>query len=333
MWKRVVHWAQPAIFVLACVLIVLLLASHWEELRSYPWTLDGRWLLLSLAALLASWAMEVGIWRDLLRLLGGWLSYGAAVRIWFLSAIVRYIPGNIWQPLSMTLYGQQYGIRPEATVMSIALYQAVILLSAAVIAALYVLVTGNLGLLTPWLQAVLPALVLLMALPAAVFLLRPMWLIAILNWALHKIGRRRLDAQLSSGRLFALLAVATLNWLLWGASFAALTFALGAYSQDQALQLAPHLVVAYPIAYAAGFVSLITPSGFGVREGVFVILLAPLMDPAVVAVAALAMRVVTLVGEFILALISAVWGRSAGTSAAVGAPQEAPTPMALPREG
>ena len=77
--------------------------SQWEELRAHTWELQPGWLLASALLLLASWAMEIGIWQHLLRLVGGRLPYAPAVRIWFLSAIVRYIPGNIWQPLSMTL--------------------------------------------------------------------------------------------------------------------------------------------------------------------------------------------------------------------------------------
>ena len=61
-----------------------------------------------------------------------------------------------------------------------------------------------------------------------------------------------------------LLLVQILNWLLWGASFAALTFALGAYTPAQLWRLTPHLIAVYPIAYAIGLISFITPSGFGV---------------------------------------------------------------------
>ena len=50
---------------------------------------------------------------------------------------MRYVPGNIWQPLSLTLYSRRYGVPAEATVTSIALYQVMILLAAAPLAAIY----------------------------------------------------------------------------------------------------------------------------------------------------------------------------------------------------
>ena len=150
----------------------------------------------------------------------------------------------------------------------------------------------------------IPILAMLAILPVLVFLILPQLLTGSINWMLNKMGRESLDTELSSGRLLALLLVAMVNWLLWGGSFAALTFGLNAYSQAEMMALAPHLIAAYPIAYAIGFLSFITPSGFGVREGAFYLLLTPLLGGGVTTVIALAMRVWTTVGELIMAGLS-----------------------------
>jgi uncharacterized membrane protein YbhN (UPF0104 family) len=311
MVMRTLRRLQPIFMVLALLFVAGLLRSQWDQLQDYQWRLSPGWLLASGLLLLASWAMEVGIWRSLLALVGGPMDYGPALRIWFLSAIMRYIPGNIWQPLSMTVRCQQWGVRPEATLTSVALYQAIILLAVAPITALYIAISGEtgLGLLGDFLRGTAPWLVAITLIPVIAFLVRPQWLMALINWGLHKIGREMLDARLTSRRLLALLAVAAVNWLLWGASFAALTFGLSEYSLTRMGELLPFLVLSYPIAYAIGFLSFITPSGFGVREGAFYLLLAPLMGGGVVTVAALAMRIWTTIGELIMAGISAIWER------------------------
>jgi len=311
MVMRTLRRLQPVFMVLALLFVAGLLRSQWDQLQNYQWRLSPGWLVVSGLLLLASWAMEVGIWRSLLALVGGPMDYGPALRIWFLSAVMRYIPGNIWQPLSMTVRCQGRGVRPEATLTSVALYQAIILLAVAPITALYIAVSGEtgLGLLGDFLRGTAPWLVAATLIPVVAFLVRPQWLMALINWGLHKIGREMLDARLTSRRLLALLGVAAVNWLLWGASFAALTFGLSQYSPAQMGELLPFLVLSYPIAYAIGFLSFITPSGFGVREGAFYLLLAPLMGGGVVTVAALAMRVWTTIGELIMAGISAIWER------------------------
>ena len=132
---RIIQRMQPLFLALALLFIVLLLRSQWEELSQHTWHLNLGWLSASALFMLASWALEIQVWRRLLAVVGAHLPYWPAVRIWFLSAIVRYIPGNIWQPLSMTLLCQRRGIAPEATLTSVALYQILILLAASPIAA------------------------------------------------------------------------------------------------------------------------------------------------------------------------------------------------------
>ena len=298
---RITRWVQPVFFVVACISIALLLSSQWSELRAYPWTLNLGWFLAAIALLLVTWAVEVGIWWHMLQYMGGLLPYLAAVRIWFLSAVMRYIPGNIWQPLSMTLYCKRHGIRVEATLTSIVLYQVVILLAVAPIAAAYLLLYGNLGLLSDTLSAVTPGLIAIALAPVVLFLIRPEYLMTMLNWGLSKIGRPKLDTHLSSRRLFLLLVVAVVDWILWGATFAAFTFSLSEFDPASQIALAPHLIAAFPIAYAIGFLSLITPSGFGVREGAFFLLLSPLMDGVAITLIALAMRFWTAGGELLIA--------------------------------
>jgi glycosyltransferase 2 family protein len=287
--------------LLALLFMGYLLSSQWQELATHQWSLNGGWLALSALGLAAAWAVEVALWWLLLRLIGGRIPYWAAVRIWFLSAVVRYIPGNVWQPLSMTLQAGRWGVRPEITLPSIALYQLTIVLATAPIAALYVGATGNWGLLTQWLGPWTAWLAALVMLPVLLFLLRPVWLIEIFNWVLVRVGRQPLIAQLSRGMLLLLLLIAMLDWLLWGAAFAALAFAVTAFSPDEMRALLPHLVAAYSVAYTIGFLSIVTPSGLGVREGAFYLILAPVMGGGIVTVTALAMRLWTTLGELVAA--------------------------------
>lgn len=295
---------QPLFLLLAFGLIFLLLRGQWDELRRQQWRLHGGWLALSGLCMVASWAVEVWVWQQLLRHIGGQLAYVAAWRVWFLGAIVRYVPGNIWQPLSMALHCQRLGIRPEATLTSVVLYQVVSLLAVAPIAAAYFpLARGN-NTATSILYRAAPGLIVLLLLPVVIFLLKPGWLLEALNWILQKAGRPTLNAQLANRDLTLLLAASVANWLLWGLAFAALVFALQPYATERIIQLAPHLMMVYSIAYAVGLVSVVAPSGLGVREGAFYLLLSPMLDGGSVTLAALAMRVWNMIGEIVLAALS-----------------------------
>jgi len=324
MLKRLANWIQPIVLGLALLFITGLLASQWSNLRAYPWRLHNGWLALSALFMLVSWLIEIGLWRTILHLISisrkqqpppthesritnhdPTLPYFSAMRFWFLSAITRYIPGNIWQPLSLTIYCRRWGFAPEATMTSVLFYQIVLLLSSIPIAAFYFGVTRNFGLLTEYLNSVIIWLIPLGVIPLLAFLLRPDWLICCINWALQKTGRDPLNATLGWRDLLRLILVAICHWITWGICFATLTIALSDFTTAQMLDFASHLITVYAIAYTIGYLSVITPSGLGVREGAFFVLLTPLMGATAVTVAALAMRLWTTVGELFAAAISA----------------------------
>jgi glycosyltransferase 2 family protein len=315
MLKQWLQRAQPFLVAVSLVLIGLLLRSQWAELQAHSWRLHPGWLAVSAFFMGATWLVEVSLWRRLLAVVGGGLPFAAAWRIWFLTALVRYVPGNIWQPLSMTLYCQRRGIRPEATLMSMVLYQAVTMLAVMPIAGVYLLLYNQQGLLSQLVAGLAPWLVAAGLMPVLVFLVRPELLVQVVNWALNKVGRPALAAQLTSRTLFFLLLVGVLSWLLWGASFAALTFALRPYTNGELVRLAVPLVAVFSVGYAVGFLSLITPSGFGVREGAYYLLLVPLLDGATVAVAALAMRIWIIVAEVVVATGALLWKTGAEETA------------------
>ncbi len=312
MLARLRRPAQILFLLLALVFMGLLLWSQWGELRTYPWRLRPLWLPPAAALLFVSWALEIVIWRRLLRLLGGSITFGYGFRIWFVSAIMRYIPGNVWQPLGMTVLCYQQGVRPEATVASIALYQVVNLLSVALIAAVYFPLTGNLGLLQQVVRLPLAQLITLIALPVLLFLARPQWLIRILNWGLRLIKRRPLAVTLSSRELLIAVSLEIVVWLLLGASFAAVTMALTDWRLTEQGAKTVHLIAGYPIAYSIGYLSFITPSGLAVREGVMYLLAAPIIGGGLITVAALAMRIWLIICELAAAGLSLLtWpGRS-----------------------
>lgn len=305
--RSLLRWLQPLLALVAALFIIAFVAQQAPELRAYSWSLNAGWLLLSALLMLASWALEIRIWSALLAMLGGHMAYFDAARIWFLTAVVRYIPGNIWQPLSMTLYAQKRGVAPEATVTSILLYQLVILVAAGPMAALYFWAFGNWGILLaeggPG-AATAPLLALLL-LPLLLLILLPHLLVRALNWILRRAGRPLLEQGFQRGRLLLMVLLAMVDWLLWGATFATLTFGLTSFAPAEMLRLAPHLILSYPIAYSVGFLSILLPSGFGVREGALYVLLAPLMAGSVATVAALAMRLWTVLGEVIMAILAA----------------------------
>lgn len=307
MLMRVLRRLQPLFVALALLFIGLLLHAQWEELQHYEWRIDLRWLMFSAGLMIAAWAIEVFLWLRMLGTVGSRLPYWTSLRAWFLSAIVRYIPGNIWQPMSLTYLAAQRGVPIEATLTSLLLYQLITILAVGPIAAGYFMLTGNQGTLPDVLSEATFGVVALAVTPVIIFMARPRWLLEGINWGLDRIGRPRLPIELPRPTLLCLFALSAFDWLLWGATFYALAYGIGVAVPGENVSAMLHLLPLYPVAYAIGFLSFLTPSGLGVREGALYVLLAPLLGGGNATMLALAMRIWTTLGEVVAAGIGALF--------------------------
>jgi hypothetical protein len=288
--RRALAIAQPIIIVLAFVLLGELLRSQWDSLRTYQWQIRLPWLVASGACVIAGWLIEIRMWQRLLALMGGPLPYFSTVRIWFASAIVRYLPGNIWQPLSLTMRCGERGVRPEATLASLTLFQSIHLMAVGPIAAVYLGTWGRASVLPHWLESSSRWWAIALAAPTVFFLIRPGSMLTLVNAALVRIGRDPLPLRLTTGQLLRLLGVSLTAWVFFCAGFTALAGAILPPFAVSFRAAVPHLVAAYPIAFVLGFLSLLTPGGLGVREGILFLLLSPIIGGDNAIVIAIAMR-------------------------------------------
>ncbi|HUW11557.1 MAG TPA: DUF2079 domain-containing protein, partial [Anaerolineae bacterium] len=135
----------------------------------------------------------------------------------------------------------------------------------------------------------------LYAVPAGLLLLQPRLLERALNWVLARFKRSPIRVTLTWARVWVLLLGYAVAWCLMGAGFAALVRALTPLSWAQV----PALVAVFTASYVIGFLSLLTPSGLGVREGVMTLLLATTLSAGVAAVVAIVARLWMVVGELI----------------------------------
>ena len=277
-FARLRPWLSIGVFILALVFLGALLASQWRQLQSFTWRIEPLWAGVALLLLWLTWLLELNQWRFILTRLGGPLAYGQAARIWFFSNIIRYIPGNVWQFLGMSELCAAHGIPRTATFTSIALHQAISTLAGLLLAAFYFALMGQ----GVWFDRLRPALWLA---PLGLLGLHPRILETTLNWALARLKRPPLRIVLTLPDLARLFAAYLLVWIGFGLGFSALTRSLTPLTPAQI----PWLIAGYAAAYVIGYLSLLTPSGLGVREGALVLLLhglfaAPL--PTVIAIVA-----------------------------------------------
>ena len=270
----------PTVVVLAVVtgFFVATLAARWNDVISLKWRLEP-WLFAAATVVLAlSYGLVAWLWGFALRRAAG-IRLVAGARIWFLSNLARYVPGNVWSYVGAVELARREGVARRTTLAVMALTQ-VLSVGVALAVGLPVLLAERARLGRP---ALLGAVVVVAVAALAVLFRR----------RLLGLARRRLPgfdpAELapSAGTVAWLVAGYAAYWVVTGLAFAALVASLYPLAAGDV----PLVVAAYAAAYAAGFLALLTPAGLGVREGVLVVALAPVLPAGPALVVALVSRV------------------------------------------
>jgi glycosyltransferase 2 family protein len=278
------RWLTLAVLAVVAGFFVATLAARWTDVISVNWRLRPGVFALACVLLAVSYALVACLWGLALRRAAG-TRLVAGARIWFLSNLARYVPGNVWSYVGAVELARREGVARSTTLAVMALTQ-VLSVAVALLAGLPVLVAERARLGRP-------------ALLGTVVVAAVAGLAALFRRRLLALARRRLPnldpAGLTpSARTVVLLVLGyAAYWAVTGLAFAALVASLASLAAADV----PLVVAAYAAAYAVGFLALLTPAGLGVREGVLVVALAPVLPAGPALVVALVSRVWMMLAE------------------------------------
>ena len=271
------RWLTVAVLAVVAGFFVATLAARWNDVISLKWRLEPGLFAVATVLLALSYGLVACLWGLALgRAAGTGLAAGA--RIWFLSNLARYVPGNVWSYVGAVELARREGVARRTTLAVMALTQ-VLSVGVALLAGLPVLLAERARLGRP-------------ALLGAVVVVAAAALAALFRRQLLALARRRLpeldpaDLTPSAATVVLLVVGYAVYWAVTGLAFAALVASI----YPLAVADVPLVVAAYAAAYAAGFLALLTPAGLGVREGVLVVALAPVLPAGPALVVALLSR-------------------------------------------
>src|SRR5439155_1053482 len=209
----------------------------------------GYFLLLTLGIVLPALSFTI-----LVRSMGYQFTYRDGYHSLNLSQIAAMVPGKIWGFAGLAGLLSARGIPKRDSVLVISLH-TLFTLSAAVF-------VGTFGLIPiiGW------AYTLLCLVPAVLLLVGRSWCETLRSHFF--MGSSPLPSSLN---ILCMLVVGVGSWVAVSACFALLV-----YSAAGQGPVSPLLVSsAFAAGYVGGFVSFITPSGLGVREGIITVILGP----------------------------------------------------------
>lgn len=268
------------------------IVRNLDGLRDFEWHLRPGMLLLSLAALVAVLFLGVVYWGIVLRAFGVRVALIPLARTWFLANLSRYIPGVVWQFVSIAQLGVGAGMGAVLSITSLLVQMGFNLLAA-----------GALGLLIlpgSELAAAYPLIGELRWLaPLALVAVHPAVIRTMVRWMARLSRREAVDWEGTWLQGVGLLLLASAIWVVYGATF----FLFLSAFVDLPLALLPAVVAVHAVSFLVGYLAFFAPAGLGFKDAALTVLLAGLLPSSVAASLAVAARLWSIAGEVLPALM------------------------------
>jgi uncharacterized membrane protein YbhN (UPF0104 family) len=267
--KKAIGLAVAAVILF---FIVRSLAKGLAELGTYDLRVSG-WRMVGAFAIFGLLFPIYGrIWQYILGKLGYGIGFTKSMRIWFLSQAGRYIPGKVWFALGRIYLCEREGIPKSITTVAMGLEIALVLGSAIVVFGLA--------------SAASPSL------PGRPYVFG-LWLVPVIIAGMHpRIVRavlvrfRRLPVEFNMAYvdMLKLLGCYIVCWCIYGIGFYLIGTSLGLtaappeFYSDGTVRVIGEMTGVNALSWAGGLLSVVTPAGLGVREGISGVLLASIVE-------------------------------------------------------
>ena len=301
-WRRILGYLI-ALAALASLGIVL--ARTWDDVikSGFKFEFDLLPLVVSLVLLVVARGFAVEAWRRILISLGEHFDFGFGARVWFLSNLTRYIPGNVWQVATMMVLVEQRGVSKTNALLSQVLYTALALAIAGLVGLMFIfarpdlfaaIMPASLAAFAPIIAAIaFAALVIIFALPTT-----HRFIVVITA----RLMRRDIVAStptFARGLVPPLFSL--MMWLTNGVAFYLFITSITSLALENIFAF----IAMNAAAYWIGYVSFLTPSGLGAREGMLALMLSTFFPMPIAVALSLVTRLWTTAGE--LLGVSLVW--------------------------
>jgi uncharacterized membrane protein YbhN (UPF0104 family) len=292
------RWAIVAIQLSALAIVLFFVGwafrGTWHDAEPRLRDADFSELGFSITLVAAYYLLFTVGWQWILAAWGLRVPYIAALQAEMTSILAKYVPGSVWIPAARVAAMRRFGVRDTPLVLGSMVMEAGLSALAGVLVFFVSLTTVGFS-SAPVLPLLALALIAMIGLHPRIFtpgikkLLRPFGIASM--------------PPLSYPTLLGLLTFYCFTWLVGGA---ALWFLLRSLGGDPSVVEIPYLGGVAAVGAIVAFLSLITPSGLGVREAsMYGLLLAVTTSGIALGVTVLNRLTITVV-ELVLLLVGAL---------------------------
>jgi hypothetical protein len=235
------------------------------------------------------------IWQKELSFFGYSLTTYESIYHWAASELKRYIPGNIWSFLGRGIRFGEMGVTKKHIVTALILEAQLIVLGALVISLPAIIL-----LVTPYVPFIQPQLLMMIIIFMTCIILTLFFYQNVFYKYVTLSFVPMIFSPLSAQKHMSLLFLSSLSYLFFGLGF---YFSIVSFIHIPS-NFFMITISGLVLAYLVGYLSLITPSGLGVREVVAGIILTTIASTSVVNFAVLFSRIFLTLVELIFVTIT-----------------------------
>lgn len=273
-----------SVILIAIFFILKVLLNYTDQVSTSLALISGRNIFFSFILYLGYFYVRALSWHFILKSGEQNLNIYDSLAIWFLGEAARYIPGNVWSFAGRVYLANQKRIPKRFTVFSLVIEMLLMIIITVVLSLPALNFTYNQPIHNlNWLLFLIPLLL------AGILLLNYRDRLTKMISSFQTIPARQFDSP--AFKLAVLLQ--TLSWLLFG---------LGTYVVLSQFNQGINVLVGISIpilAWLVGYLSVVTPMGLGVREGVLIALFTPSLGLAQATMVALISRLMIVLVEVV----------------------------------
>ena len=285
--RRVIYFALicAVLYFVGWALVRNIRKVSWGQISLNPWFIGLSFVAMLGLRCLAGLSLHV-----VLDALDSRIEWRRAMAIGWIGNLARYIPGKVATVASQIVLLKESGVRPALAVTATFLVGALAIPAALIMATpLLFMHDGMAGLPGRW-------LVILLIVVAGFVGLHPHVFIFISNIALRKMGRKTISVSVSRRKLLLAAGLLAVKLSFFGTGLWLVARSLVPVD----LSLWPYFVAAASCARLSTLLAFFTPAGLGVREGMYLLILGPVIGPGPAALVAIVARLVAILSDLVI---------------------------------
>lgn len=298
------------ISVLAIIFIIKLIVSQASVIQKIQNV--NLWLLfIGLLSFLPYFILRAILWQKILREKGNYFPHKDSMFLWESSEIKRFVPGFIWPLVSRAITFSNKGMGKKDVAYSIFIEIEAFLIGCMIFSCFAIPFIYNYFPFDFRIKPLLSILFVAATIIASIIFIFSSAIIRFIKMNANKTVAKKSITQSIKNSLPNFSALTNLSLLSYSVSNL-FFFGLGTYFVISSITyLTPFLFLQFlgffVFSLFIGYISLITPMGIGVREGILILGLSPFMPLSIASAAALYARIGLVISELIFFQFTIVW--------------------------